>query len=57
MSLARYAGRFALLCGDPLFGDSFSQAVEQVTPGQVADVLARYVIGAPRVIVVQSPKA
>ena len=56
MALARYVGRFALICGDAFFGEKFNEAVERVTPGQVADVLDRYVITAPRVEVVQSPK-
>jgi zinc protease len=57
MALARYLGGFAVTCGDPLFGERLTQAVERTTPGQIADVLERYLIAAPRVVVVQSPKA
>lgn len=56
MALARYVGRFAVTCGDAFFGERFNQAVEQTTAAQVLDVLDRYVVSAPRVVVVQSPK-
>ncbi|MEE8554954.1 MAG: pitrilysin family protein [bacterium] len=55
MAVARYLGGFGVVCGDPLFGERLAEEMERVTPDQVIDVLERYVRGAPRVVVVQSP--
>ncbi|MDH4225928.1 MAG: insulinase family protein, partial [Deltaproteobacteria bacterium] len=55
MGLARYVGRHWVACQDPLFGDTLEAAAERVTPDQMVDVLQRYWINSPKIIVTQRP--
>ena len=55
MSLARYVGGFAVAQADPLFGEKLNAAVERVTTDQTMELLDRYLVQAPRVVLMQRP--
>lgn len=57
MSLARHIGGYAVVCGDPLFGQRMLKAVQDVSADEVRGVLRRYLVAAPLVTVVQRPRA
>ena len=56
MSLARQVGGYALACGDPLFGQHMMETMQKIGAEDVAGVLERYLVSAPKVTVVQRPE-
>jgi len=56
MALARYLGGHYVACGDPLFGDQLHQAMVEVTPERLTQVLKTYWLNSPRVYLAQRPE-
>ena len=57
MSLARQIGGYTLACDDPLHSERLLEQLATVTAEELRRTLEDYLIGAPRVVVVQRPES
>ena len=55
MSLARYVGTHAVANGDPRLGEKLFEAMERSTAAQVRDAMEKFLVAAPKVVVIQRP--